>query len=217
MHLRMRSIRNQLLQVEIAFILRALDATDAESPAVLNLLTDCETVDAILDQQSILDAVLNDCATLRLPSRLYFYLITRHSLKSSGLDDPELSDYVSGILDANLHQQTRSKHIFYVVDWLEALQESSPARRYSLYVNAGDTLLYLTGLHRTHLAHRTRRRGAPSIGFYEDVAREAYRSALTHPLGETDDHQSSYQKLADDFSLVRSALNDAVERLMHFD
>ncbi|HKK18210.1 MAG TPA: hypothetical protein VJ952_05965 [Opitutales bacterium] len=214
-------LRRNLSLTDIKFIANCLGKSPEEDEALWHLLVDADTVDSILDQPKLLQTVLESYEHLSISSRLYFYLVTRHSLRSSGLDDAELADYVSGVLDANLTGPRIDGHrqaIFYVVDWLQQLEACPDDRRYQLYVSAGNYLLYLTGVFPQFLNERTRRRGAPGLAYYEDFARFSFRSASQYPDNPLAEPRAElYEQLAENFSEVRHALNDLSERLIHLD
>lgn len=210
--------RKQLSLTDLHFITLALASdSPSESDALFKLLTDPNTVDSILDSKELLDQVLSRTETLSLSPRLYFYLLTRHSLKSSGLDSPELADYISGVLESFLKSGFNphsTGNVFYVVDWLKQVETSPPGKRYELYVMAGNHLLFLTGIFPQYLEKRSQRRGAPSIDFYESVAQRSFRSAAEHPFSRKIATEQLYRSVAESFLDVRCALNDLSERLI---
>lgn len=213
--------RTHLSLSDLHFITMALAGdSQREAESLFSLLTDPSTVDSILDQPSLLDKVLTSTETLPLSPRLYFYLLTRHSLKSSGLDSLELADYIAGVLESflqsgfNPHAQ---KGVFYVVDWLKQLESSPEGKRYELYVMAGNHLLFLTGIFPGFIEKRRERRGAPGLAFYESVASRSFRSAAEHPFSRKVATEALYGEIAEVFPEVRNALNDLSERLITMD
>ncbi|MBT65302.1 MAG: hypothetical protein CML13_19060 [Puniceicoccaceae bacterium] len=214
--------RHQLSLNDLHFISSALAGdSPREAEAIAYLLVDPATVDTILDQPALLDYVLASPDTLRISPRLYFYLLSRHSLKSSGLDSPQLADYVSGVLEffmhAGFHPHTNGRGVFYVVDWLQQVDYSPAGKRYELYVMLGEHLLFLTGIFPNFIEKRSQRRAAPALSFYESIGEASYRSATQHPFSQKTDTTELYQSIADAFPAVRSALNDLSDRLMFLD
>jgi hypothetical protein len=213
--------RTNLSLNDLHFIASALAGdSQSEAAAIAHLLIDPSTVDSILDQAALFEYVLTSPETLRLSPRLYFYLLSRHSLKSSGLDSPELADYVSGVLESFLESgfNPHSKRgIFYVVDWLKQVDMSPEGKRYELYVMAGEHLLFLTGIFPNFIKKRSQRRGAPGLSFYESVGGGSYRSAAKHPFSQKVDTAGLYEAIADAFPAVRNALNDLSDRLITLD
>jgi len=210
--------RKQLDLNDLHFITQALAGdSPGETEALFKLLTDPATVDSILDQPALFEQVLTSAETLQLSPRLYFYLLTRHALKDSGLDSPELADYVSGVLESFL-QSGFNPHslngVFYVVDWLQQVEASPEGKRYELYVMAGHHLLFLTGIFPQFIEKRRRRRGAPGLGFYERVGSHSFRSAAAHPLSRKSTTEAIYEEIADSFPGLRNALNDLSDRLI---
>jgi len=210
--------RTHLSLSDLHFITMALAGdSPRETEALFSLLTDPATVDSILDQRELLDKVLTSPETLSLSPRLYFYLLTRHALKGSGLDSPELADYVSGVLESFLQSGFNphsSRGVFYVVDWLKQVESSPEGKRYELYIMAGNHLLFLTGIFPQFIEKRSQRRGAPGMPFYESVAQRSFRSAAEHPFSRKVAAEGLYQKMAENFPEVRNALNDLSDRLI---
>ncbi len=210
--------RTHLSLSDLHFITMALAGdSQRESEALFSLLTDPNTVDSILDQPELLDKVLTSTETLSLSPRLYFYLLSRHALKGSGLDSPELADYVSGVLEFFLQSGFNphsSQGVFYVVDWLKQVEASPEGKRYELYVMAGNHLLFLTGIFPQFIEKRCQRRGAPGLSFYESVASGSFRSAAEHPFSRKVATEGIYQTMADSFPEVRNALNELSDRLI---
>jgi hypothetical protein len=210
--------RKQLSLTDLHFITLALAGdSPKEADALFRLVTDPDTVDSILDSPDLLDCVLTRTETLSLSPRLYFYLLTRHSLKASGLDSPELADYISGVLESFLQSGFNphgAGNIFYLVDWLKQVEASPIGKRYELYVTAGNHLLFLTGIFPEFIEKRSQHRGAPGIAFYESVARRSFHSAAEHPFSRKIATKQLYHHVAESFSDVRCALNDLSERLI---
>lgn len=213
--------RNHLCLNDLAFVISILAADDArEANALLALLTDPNTATEILDQPQLFERVITSPDTLELSTRLYFYLLTRHTLKRSGLDCPDVADYIAGVLDAfvysgfNPHEQ---KGVFYVVDWLKQLDSSPAGKHYELYVMAGNHLLFLTGIFPEFIEQRSRRRGAPTISFYETIASHSFRSAAEHPFSQKIKTGHLYREVAEVFPVLRTALNDLSDRLISID
>lgn len=210
--------RKQLSLTDLHFITQTLAGdSPGETEALFNILTDPDTVDSILDQRALFEKVLTSAETLPLSPRLYFYLMTRHALRDSGLDSPELADYVSGILESFLQSGFHPHSlngVFYVVDWLKQVEASPEGKRYELYVMAGHHLLFLTGIFPQFIEKRCQRRGAPGLDFYEQVGSHSFRSAAAHPFSRKSTTEALYQEIADSFPALRNALNDLSDRLI---
>ncbi|HAV12525.1 MAG TPA: hypothetical protein DCX06_03360 [Opitutae bacterium] len=214
-------LRKHLSLRDIRFITQTL-AGDSESEvcSLIQLLTDSTTVDRILDQPGLIETVLNDPTAIQLSPRLYFYLMTRHALKGSGLDYPELADYISGVLTSFLKSQFKPHsfgQVFYVVDWLNQLENSPEGKRYELYIMAGNHLLFLTGIFPQLVNKRCQRRGAPNMQFYESIAGRSFRSAAEHPFSRRTESETLFNQIADSFPELRCALNDLSSRLITMD
>ncbi len=210
--------REQLPHRDILFITRHLAHGEAEINSLMRLLTDPQTVDEILDLPALYQLVLDSIEYLQMSPRLYFYILVRNALLKAGITDAELADYLSGVLEVfgqeGVGKCGTARGVFYVIDWLQQLEQAPPEDHFELYVMAGNRLLFLTGIFPGFLRERTRRRGAPSLEFYEQVGRHFFNSASLHPLSRLCDTDELYGRLADSFTDLRHVLNDFSSRLV---
>lgn len=204
--------RFHLPRGDLDFLIHNLAHGENEAVALLALLTDPETVDRLLDGPSILNVVLNGRGTLGISEFLYFYLLVRRVFRDRGLEDPDLADYVAGALaDFSLSQRLKKggrTALPFVIDLAEDLSRAtSPYERFFLSVQIGNFLLVATGIFYAHLEERSKRRGAPGLGYYEDFGAGIFREAGNHPLAREFLLEDRFRQLSDAFSSSRRALN----------
>ncbi len=117
------------------FIVRTLARSQSDQVSLVDLLSDVETRDSILDHPRLVDAILNHCGYLRISSQFYFYVLARHVLEQGGIGDRKLRDYVASLLKAfsRANQLQMSDEIDdraqeYISDMLIALTRATPER-----------------------------------------------------------------------------------------
>ncbi len=192
---------------------------------MVELFTDEEARDRILDDPLLTQAILSQNGHLAISPQFFFYILTRHALKGAGLEDRALCDYLASLLDqftrtARLGgpggDQAAQKGALYVSDLLLALREASPAQAFLLRTHVGNYSLFLTGMFPENIERR-RRRGAPGCSFYEEMGRSSYRAVADHQTARRWGLSDIFKDLAGQFHEVRLALNDLAERLLNLD
>lgn len=216
------------------FVVQTLAASPKRSEAVslLKLLSDPEVRDEILDSELIVESILSQSRTLRISPQFYFYILARKSLQERGMDDRRLSDYVGAVLDdfvktsrlappgvhtAEAKSEMASQKVACISDMLIALQSASSQQAFLLRAHVGNYSLFLTGIFRECVEHRSRYRGAPAFSYYEDVGIANYRIAADHSMARRCEMREVYGSLSEQFREVRIALNHLAERLVNID
>ena len=100
--------RVQFTAEDIEFITGVLGKRSSESEFLTQLLGDESSRDLLLDNDSLLHALLEMRGCLRVSSHFYFYVLVRHALRRAGIEGREVADYVAEMLtefsrDENLH------------------------------------------------------------------------------------------------------------------
>src|SRR6185436_18149252 len=90
--------RVQFTAADIDFIAANIRRKTGGAECVTSLLSDPETRDAILDDESLFRALLENRGCLTVSSHFYFYILVRHVMRRTGIDDRVVSDYVAEIL-----------------------------------------------------------------------------------------------------------------------
>ncbi len=215
--------RDRFTAEDFDFVVETLARDQRDNVSLVELLTDAETRDEILDHPRLLAGVLEADATLPISPQLYFYILTRHVLKETGIASRPLSDYVASLLE---HFSNRARMcspangatgpIQYVSDMLVALRGASPTQTFLIRAHIGNYSLFLSGIFRESVETRAQR-GAPDLSFYEDMGRSSYRAAADHQVARTAALDSVYGQLAESFRPVRCALNRLSDSLLHLD
>src|SRR5215216_6365178 len=90
--------RIQFTPQDIDFIVSVLQSRVNDTESLLRLLGDEETHDLVLDDESLLHAVLESRCCLRISTHLYFYVLVRHVFNRAGISDRDVADYVAEVL-----------------------------------------------------------------------------------------------------------------------
>jgi hypothetical protein len=215
--------RDRFTAEDFDFVVATLARSAKDSVSLVELLTDAETRDEILDHPRLLASVLEDGAPLRISPQLYFYILIRHVLKETGIESRPLSDYVASLLETFSNRaKMRSpadgsmNPIQYVSDMLVALRRASPTQTFLIRAHIGNYALFISGIFHESVESRAQR-GAPDLSYYEDVGRSNYRAASGHHVARTAALSGVYGQLADSFREVRCALNRLSDSLIHLD
>src|SRR5271156_7222976 len=81
------------------FVVRTLAKSPGNKVGLVELLTDIEARDQILDHDALVRAVLDGPGNLTISPQFYFYILARLVLKRSGIDGRPLTDYVAALLE----------------------------------------------------------------------------------------------------------------------
>ena len=215
--------RERFTAADFDFVVKTLARSQEESVSLVDLLTDEETRDAILDSPKLVEAVLDGSAPLSISPQFYFYVLLRHVLKDAGLNDRAVSDYVASLL-ASFSDRARMRSpangstspIQYVSDMLIALRAASPTQSFLIRAHVGNYALFITGIFHESVQCRSQR-GAPDMGFYEDVGSANFKAAASHRVARTAALSGVYEQLAEQFHGVRLALNRLSDSILHLD
>jgi len=213
--------RVQFTAEDIAFIVETLGARAGAAESLRQLLADEQSRDHILDDESLLRAVLEHRNCLRISTHFYFYILVRHSFRRSGLADRPMADYVAAVLaEFSRIERTRCvvkgqpQPLDYFVDMLAALETVDDTARFYIRAHIGNHSLFLSGVFPDRLRFRTERRGSPGLSFYEDLGRQNFRAAGDHRLARRYELDGIFNTLAERFQETRLALNDLRDRLL---
>lgn len=209
-------------------MVKTLAKSPGDSVGLVELLSDEAERDAILDHEMLYRSVLEHVGCLQLSPSFYFYILTRRVLLKAGLDHRALTDYVAAVLSAFAHtnqlcyhsansKETTARSFGYVTDLLEILAKAPPQQAFLLRSHLGDYTLFLSGIFAERVHAHAERRGAPGIDFYETVGKSSYRSAACHLPSKESALQSTLEQLSAEFHVVRLALNQLADNLMHFE
>src|SRR5207247_3585596 len=145
--------RARFTAADFDFIVRTLCHSKTDQASLVDLLSDIETRDSILDHPRLVDAILNHCGHLRISSQFYFYVLARHVLQQAGITDRKMCDYVGSLLETfsranrlappeNIDKRGRQ----YISDMLIALKKATPEQTFLLRAHAGNYSLFISGI-----------------------------------------------------------------------
>lgn len=198
------------------------DGNSQKAGIILSLTEDADSLDALLDHEKLLQAVVSLRSPLRITPELYFYVLVRHVLKEAAVSHLGLVDYVAATLAdfASGESPMRPRRgeefsaVPYHIDFIEALNSASTYEQFYLHVKCGNQFMVLTGLFPRFLERREESRGAPGVHYYEGVARDSFRAAAQHPLANEFDLAEVYLLLSAHFPRTRLALNRMVREFL---
>src|SRR5678816_2402272 len=131
--MRRSGCRGRFTAAGFDLIVRTLARSQSDQVSLVDLLSDVETRDSILDHPRLVDAIPNNCGHLRISSQFYFYVLARHVLQQGGIGDRKLCDYVASLLEAFSHasrlqisEETHRLAEQYISDILIALNRATP-------------------------------------------------------------------------------------------
>jgi len=215
--------RARFTAADFDFIVGTLARSQTDHISLVDLLSDVETRDSILDHPRLVDAILNNCGHLRISSQFYFYVLARHVLQQGGIGDRKLCDYVASLLEAfsRANQLQMSDEIDYraqqyISDMLIALTRATPEQAFLLRAHIGNYSLFISGIFHENTQRRSLR-GGPDIEFYEQVGRTNYQLVASHAVARRCELDDVFEGLADRFREVRLALNQLSDQLLNLD
>jgi hypothetical protein len=215
--------RARFTAADFDFVVRILARSQTDHVSLVDLLSDAETRDAVLDNPRLIDAILSNGGQLQISSHFYFYILARHVLRDVGITDRKLCDYVASLLEAfSRANGLGAPHLNpecgrqYVSDMLIALTRASAEQAFLLRAHVGNYSLFLSGIFHENTQRRSLR-GAPDLAFYEQMGRTNYQLVASHATARRCDLSDVYEHLADQFREVRCALNRLSDSLINLD
>ena len=215
--------RERFTAADFDFVVRTLARSQTDCVSLVDLLSDQETRDAVLDNPRLVETILNHGGHLAISSHFYFYVLARHVLREAGINDRKLCDYVGSLLETfsrmngfqapHLNEERGRQ---YICDMLIALTRVTPEQAFFLRAHVGNYSLFLSGIFHENTQRRSLR-GGPDLKFYEQVGRANYQLVASHATARRCDLNDVYEELAGRFREVRLALNQLSEQLLNLD
>ena len=213
--------RVQFTAADVEFIVSALGPRTGSAETLVKLLADEDTRDLILDDEALFRALLEQRGCLRVSTRFYFYVLVRHVLNRSGIEDRAVADYVAELLaEYSRIENTRCvvpgrpEPLDYFFEMLTALQTADDPTSFYIRTHVGNQSLFLSGVFPERIRYRAEYKGAPDLKYYEELGRANYRVASDHRLARKYDLADVFSTLAERFKATRLALNDLTDRLL---
>src|SRR5213078_4787550 len=142
--------RARFTAADFNFVVRILARSQTDHVSLVDLLSDAETRDAVLDNPRLVDAILSNAGHLCISSHFYFYILARHVLRDVGITDRKLCDYIASLLEtfsrANGLQPPHTsaeQGRQYVSDMLIALTRATSEQAFLLRAHVGNYSLFL--------------------------------------------------------------------------
>src|SRR5207249_6913748 len=194
--------RARFTAADFDFIVRTLARSRCDSVSLVDLLSDSETRDSILDHPRLVETILSNAGHLQISSQFYFYVLARHVLQQAGIGDRKLCDYVGSLLETFSRASClRSPHTSsdsveqYISDMLIALTRVTPEQAFLLRAHVGNYSLFISGIFHENTQRRSRR-GAPDMEFYEQIGRTNYQLLSSHATARRCELNDVFEGLA---------------------
>ncbi len=214
--------RARFTAADFDFVVHTLARSQSDCVSLVDLLSDSETRDSVLDNPRLVDAILSNAGHLRISSQFYFYVLARHVLKQAGIIDRKLSDYIGSLLETFSRANVQAPHTSdervhqYISDMLIALSRATPEQAFLLRAHVGNYSLFVSGIFHEN-AQRRSARGGPNLAFYEQIGSRNYEIVADDPTAKRCELNDVFEGLADRFHDVRVALNHLAEELINLD
>ncbi|KAA3439562.1 hypothetical protein [Rufibacter hautae] len=211
--------RAQFTANDFDFVASVLSRQSNQRISLVELLSDPECRDEMLDHEALPKALLSREGQVAVSQQLYFYVLARTVLRRQGIEDRELADYIGALLwQFSSVQRMHSPHekmpqqFHYIAEMLEALSKASAAEAFLIRVHIGNYALFLSGMFHAWIEKR-QQRGAPDPSFYESVGRSSFKTAASHKLAYQLELAQVYALLAEGFRDTRLALNELAQTI----
>lgn len=214
-------LRSRLRAADVELVVLLLSRGSAHRRAAVERQLAAEGPDALLEKPELLERLLA-VRTVLVPSEaLFFYVVLRHALRRSGVDDRDLADYL-GSLMLEFGRRDRAWRVdwnddarhAYLVDILADLDATSGERRFRVMAHLGNYALWLAGLFPDYIAARQLRSGGPGVTYYDALGSRGFGMASDHELADRYGLEEVFRSAAERFSDIRAALNGVSERYL---
>ena len=154
------------------------------------LWEDPEALREMLDLKEVLRGLLDSPSALRVSPDFYFYVLVRHAFMQADISNPDIADYVAGVLAKRIGGQADdplqdiARGYTHASDFLAVISSAHGRMKFHLQVAAGNQFMVLTGMFPVFISRRNERCCAPDIGFYKSFFRLNLRRQ-TLPGGRT--------------------------------
>jgi hypothetical protein len=211
--------RDRFTGADFEFLTEVLTAGNQRG-SIAKLWEDPDALREMLDLKEVLRGMIDSPSALRVSPDFYFYVLVRHAFMQAGISDPDMADYVAGVLakrigvqaDDPLHDIARG--YTHASDFLAIISSAQGRMKFHLQVAAGNQFMVLTGLFPSFIAKRNERRGAPDLAFYESFAQRAFQGAADNPRAPGRVPRKLLGALAEVLPEARKSLNRVAEEFV---
>ncbi|NJL19204.1 MAG: hypothetical protein HC901_02635 [Bdellovibrionaceae bacterium] len=165
--------RAQFTADDFEFVVRTLSRSPQDAVPLVDLLSDEDTRDEVMDHDALYRELLDNHNCLKVSPAFYFYVLVRRVLMWAGINDRHMADYLSAVLvefgrHSAHHDGPQSTPLFaypYLSDLLILVQNAGPWERLMIRAHMGDTALFIGGIFadRVRAQCRTARRTGPFV------------------------------------------------------
>jgi hypothetical protein len=178
-------------------------------------------IDALLDDARLHRALLADSRAAHASLPMFVYVMIRHSLQELGESERAVADYVASVV-VHFADHARAwrlaTHDDASYDTLAGvLAETTSAdaqRAFLARQHLANYALWLSGMFPDHISLRKWRRGGPDMSYYDQVGRQGFLLAAEHRMATNTGLQPLFARAADEFPLLRQALNRVSDQLL---
>ena len=215
------NVRARLTREDIQFALALLAHSGREASEEAESRLRDDGIDALLDDQRLLAALLSARLGARSSLTLFVYVVARHAMLQSGENDAVLADYAASIL-LHFGLQGRATRVgdaddeIYdtLVSLLGAVDGPDAQRTLLVRAHLGNYALWLAGLFPDLIEHRRWRRGGPNLDYYEEMGQRGFQMAADHRLANEHGLSPLFARAAERFPVMRMALNRVSDTLL---
>jgi hypothetical protein len=212
--------RGRLTAADLQLVILLLSRGSAHRRVYLERRLTAEGPDSLLDTPDLLERLLTVRSMMMPSEALFFYVLVRHALRRSGLEDRDLADYLAALL-LEFGQRDRAFRVGwnddqrhrYLVDILADLETTEGDRRFRVMVHLGNYALWLTGLFPDYIAARRLRKAGPDVSYYDALGRRGFGLASDHVLAARYGLDAVLKTAAERFTALRGALNGVSDRV----
>jgi hypothetical protein len=211
--------RSQFNDHDMQFIVTTLGAGDTRE----DLSADSTTFNELLHRRELFErSMTTPPVFLNISPQLFFYVFVYQALEARHIADDDVADYIAGVCvefrsSHNLLQLSGMNEgkTVYLVDLLHLLADVGRPEQYILHRHIGNVSLFLTGFFPDFIFQRSRKIGAPSLSYYEQVGRSQYETAAGESLRYDGESAPVLARLAGQFNEIRSAINLYNDAYLH--
>lgn len=215
------NVRGRLSARDLDLVILLLSQGSAARRTALERRLGSEGPDALLDDEQLAERLLA-VRTLLAPSQvLFLYVMVRHALRTAGVPQRDLADYLAALLldfgrrDRAARVDWNDDHSHrYLVDILADLEATQGERRFRVMVHLGNYALWLAGLFPQYVEARRLRRGGPDLGYYDRLGRQGFAMASDHEAADRYRLEEILDAAAERYTDLRAALNGLSARVL---
>lgn len=215
------TVRRRLGRQDAQLALRLLaQGRSDEQERLAAMLTD-QGLDVLLDDPRLLGALLHAPGGMQASLPMFCYVVVRQALRAMGENDRRLADYLAalvvhfGVRDRALRIAEGDDEVYTTLASLLAdVDVADPRRSFLVRVHLGNYALWSSGLFPDRVEAQRWRRGAPDVGYYEEMGRRGFQLAARHRLASEFGVGTLFDAAADRFAVLRCALTQVSDVLL---